>query len=106
MTDIPERIQSLPRVDGPYDVFKIDRGDWEVRIGTYPAGVEGTAHSHEEETFGVVTKGELALTTKGVERKLGPGEWYVLPAGQMHSARFDVALELIEFSYRGASASR
>jgi mannose-6-phosphate isomerase-like protein (cupin superfamily) len=101
MSRIPDRIQTLPKVDGPYDVFKLDRGDWEVRIGSYPGGVEGTAHSHPEETLGVVVKGELLLRTLGVERKLHPGDWYVLPAGQEHSARFEVDLELIEFSYRG-----
>lgn len=101
MSQIPERIRSLPRVDGPYDVFKLDRGDWEVRIGSYPGGIEGTSHSHDEETMGCVTKGNLLLTTDGRERRLGPGEWYALPAGKEHRARFEGDLELIEFSYRG-----
>ncbi len=101
MQRVPERFRSLPRVDGPFEAFQIDAEDWEVRVASYPSGMRSAPHSHDTETYGVVTRGELFLTVRGSERSLGPGEWYELARGEIHAARFDAETSLIEFTYRG-----
>ena len=98
--DFPDPIRSLPPFDGPFDAFRLAAEGCEVLFACYPAGTEIAPHSHDTENCGVITAGELVLLTDGKERRLGPGEWYHLPPGQKHAARFEVATSEIEFWFR------
>lgn len=42
------------------------------------------AHSHGAQ-WGVVVKGEVALTIDGATRRAGPGDSYSIPAGAVHA---------------------
>ncbi len=96
----PQRIRSLPPFAGPFDAFRLAAEGCEVLFASYPAGTEIEPHTHETENCGVVTEGELVLIVDGVERRLGPGQWYRLAPGEVHAARFEVATSEVEFWFR------
>ena len=93
----PERIRTLPPFEGPFDAFRLAAEGCEVLFASYPAGTAIEPHDHPTENLGLITAGELWLTVGGVERRYGPGEWYHLPAGAEHAARFEVETSEIEF---------
>ena len=37
----------------------------------------------------MIIRGELILTLGGEETRYGPGDWYHVPPGTSHAARFD-----------------
>jgi len=96
----PVRIRSLQRFDGPFDAFRLRAQDCEVLFASYPAGTDIPPHSHETENCGVITRGELILVAGGGEQRFGPGAWYRLAPGEVHSARFEVDTSEIEFWFR------
>ena len=92
----PTRIASLPPFEGPFDAHRLAADDCDVLFASYPAGTTIGDHSHETHNVGVITAGELLLTIAGVERRYGPGDWYEVARGVVHSARFEVATSEIE----------
>ena len=96
----PSRIQELPPFDGPFDAFHLQAQDCEILFASYPAGTTIAPHSHDTENCGVITQGELILTTGGSEQRFGSGIWYRLAPGQIHAARFAVETSEIEFWFR------
>ncbi len=46
---------------------------------------------------GVITEGELILTTDEETKKFAVGEWYHVQANAEHSAEFEVDSAIIEF---------
>ena len=93
----PQRIRSLPPFEGPFDAYRLAAEQCEVLFASYPAGTTIPPHTHATENYGVITEGELVLTVGGEERRYGPGDWYHLDVGQVHSARFDTDTSEIEF---------
>ena len=96
-SDLPDRIRSLPRFDGPFDAFHLAAQNCEVYFASYPAGTQIAPHHHDTDNYGVITQGELILLLDGQEQRFGPGEWYHLPAHTTHAARFEQATQEIEF---------
>jgi len=97
----PPRIRALPPFEGPLDAFRLEALGCEVLFASYPPGTSIPAHAHETENCGVITQGELILTTGGAVRRLGPGDWYRLAPGEVHEARFEVETSEVEFWFRG-----
>jgi hypothetical protein len=97
MLTFPERILALPRFDGPFDARRLAAGGCDVLFASYPAGTRIEPHSHSTENVGVVTSGELIISTEVGERRLAPGGWYHLAPGERHWARFEVETSEIEF---------
>ena len=93
----PDRIRNLPPFEGPFDAMRLAADGCEVLFASYPAGTSIESHQHETDNCGVITKGELYLTTNGVETRFGPGDWYQIAPEQEHSARFEVETSEIEF---------
>jgi quercetin dioxygenase-like cupin family protein len=93
----PDLISRLARFQGPFDAFRLPADGCDVLFATYPAGTVIEDHSHDTHNIGVITKGELTLTVRGVESRHGPGDWYDIPAGVTHAARFDTDSAEIEF---------
>lgn len=94
----PERIRHLKPYKGRFEAFEISPTDrCTTYFATYPAGTQIEAHSHETENCGVITKGELILFTDGKERRYTVGDWYYIPARQIHSARFEEETAEVEF---------
>lgn len=93
----PELICALPAFDGPFDAYRLRAENCEVLFASYPAGTSIDTHKHSTRNVGVITEGELILTTGGRECRYGVGDWYQLDADEEHAARFDVATSEIEF---------
>lgn len=90
-------ISSLSAFAGPFDAYQLDAENCKVLFASYPAGTSIDAHTHPTENCGVITHGELLLTVDGQETRYGVGDWYHLPPGRLHAARFEVATSEIEF---------
>lgn len=97
MSHFPQRLRELPPFEGPFDAFKLAAKNCDVLFASYPAGTTIKPHSHDTENVGVITQGELILVRDGKETRYGPGEWYHVPAGAKHAARFEVETSEIEF---------
>jgi mannose-6-phosphate isomerase-like protein (cupin superfamily) len=93
----PERIRALPPFEGPFDAFRLEARGCDVLFASYPAGTRIAPHEHPTENCGVILSGELILTLDDRERRYGPGDWYEIPAGATHAARFEVATSEVEF---------
>lgn len=96
----PDRVRGLAPFEGPFDAFRLAAEGCEVLFASYPAGTHIEPHRHETENCGVVTEGVLLLTRGGREQRYGPGEWYHLSPGELHSARFEVDTSEIELWFR------
>ena len=96
----PPEIEALPDFDGPFDAHRLAADGCEVLFATYPAGTTITPHTHPTDNVGVITKGELTLTVGDTVTSYGPGDWYHVPAGTEHAARFDTDSAEIEFWFR------
>ena len=96
----PDKIKTLPLFDGRFDAYKLEAKNSDVLFASYPAGTEIPPHSHDTDNHGVITKGELLLTINGESQKIGVGQWYHVPANVVHSARFEVETDEIEFWFK------
>jgi len=96
----PKLIQKLPLYDGRFDAYKLEAKDCDVLFASYPSGTVIEAHHHETDNFGVIVKGELALTMDGETKKYSVGDWYHVPANMDHAAKFDVDTSEIEFWFK------
>ena len=93
----PEIIQKLPAFEGQFEAFRLAADHCDVLLSSYPAGTVVTAHSHDTENVGIVTRGVLLLTMRGKTEKFGTGEWYHVPKGAEHAAEFPEDAALNEF---------
>jgi quercetin dioxygenase-like cupin family protein len=93
----PDRIRQLPEYDGRFDAYRLSADGANVLFASYPAGTEIPSHDHDTDNYGVITRGELILEVNGEERRYGVGDWYHVPAGTEHAARFEHETDEIEF---------
>ena len=96
----PELICRLPAFDGPFEAFRLAADGCDVLFASYPAGTTIEPHDHPTRNCGVITDGELFLTSGGEEKRYGVGDWYFLDAHEQHSARFEVDTSEIEFWFK------
>jgi quercetin dioxygenase-like cupin family protein len=94
---LPARIRALPEFEGPFDAFRLTAEGADVLFATYPAGTVIEPHQHDTENVGVIIRGELILSVAGEESRYRPGDWYHLPPGTEHAARFDHDTAEVEF---------
>ena len=95
--DFPAPIRRLPPLEGHDGALKLDAEGCDVVFATYKAGAVLPPHSHETDNVGVVTRGAILLTMEGQARRLGPGDWYHVPAGAVHAAEFLEDTTEVEF---------
>ncbi len=96
----PDLIRQLPEFAGSFDAYRLAAGDCDVLFASYPAGTEIEPHTHPTRNCGVITRGELFLTSAGRETRYGVGDWYFVDAGEEHSARFEVDTSEIEIWFK------
>lgn len=96
----PTPIQALPPFEGAFEARRLAAADCDVLFASYPAGTDIAPHTHPTRNVGVITEGELILTTAGGEKRFGPGDWYELEPDEEHAARFEVDTSEIEFWFR------
>ncbi len=92
----PPRITTLPAFEGPFDAHRLVAEGCQVLFASYPPGTVIGDHSHETHNVGVITQGELILSLGGQETRHRAGQWYEVPAGAVHAARFEVETAEIE----------
>jgi quercetin dioxygenase-like cupin family protein len=93
----PSLIATLPPFDGPFDAYRLAADGCDVLFASYPARTTIGDHSHDTDNVGVITQGQLILKVGARETRHGPGDWYEVPRGVVHAARFDVDTAEIEF---------
>ncbi len=93
----PDKIKSLPLYDGRFDAYKLAANGCEVLFASYPAGTSIPPHTHDTDNHGVITRGALWLTMNNELIRYAAGEWYHVPAGVEHAARFEEDTDEIEF---------
>lgn len=104
--DYPDRFRSLEPYDGRFDAWRLRAEGADVLFASYPAGTEIPPHTHPTDNHGVVIRGELILIRDGVETRYGVGDWYHVPAGAEHAARFEQETDEIEFWFQDEEAAR
>ena len=97
MAHFPQLLRNLPAFVGPFDAFKLEAKDCDVLFASYPKGTVIPPHTHDTENVGVITQGELILIIDGKETRYRAGDWYHVPAQDLHAARFEVETSEIEF---------
>jgi len=98
-TDFPEPIKRLPPMAGHEGALKLDAEGCDVIFATYEAGKVLPPHNHDTDNVGVITAGAIRLTVDGQAQRLGPGDWYHVPAGVIHAAEFLEDTAAVEFSF-------
>lgn len=93
----PEKIRTLELYDGRFDAFRLRAQGADVLFASYPAGTTLPAHTHATDNYGVIIRGALLLVLDGRETRFRVGDWYHVPAGVEHAARFEVDTDEIEF---------
>ncbi len=93
----PDRIRTLESWDGRFDAYRLRARGADVLFASYPAGTAIPPHTHDTDNHGVIVRGELILIVDGAEHRYGVGDWYHVPAGHEHAARFEVETDEIEF---------
>ncbi len=96
----PDKIKTLPLYDGRFDAYKLEAKESDVLFASYPAGTIIPQHSHETDNHGVITRGELILIMNGEVARFGIGDWYHVPAGTTHAAKFEQETDEIEFWFK------
>ena len=104
-SNFPDRIKKLEPFNGRFEAYKFEAKACDTYFASYPAGTVIEPHSHDTENCGIITRGELFLTTDGKEQRFGVGDWYHVGANQIHSARFDQDTEEIEFWFKESARS-
>jgi len=92
----PDRIKQLPLYDGRFDAHKLEAKESNVLFASYPSGTSIPPHTHETDNYGVITRGELILNMNNEVTRYGVGEWYHVPAGAEHAAKFETETDEIE----------
>lgn len=97
-TAFPDLIRNLPEADVPVDGVRgwlmQGNGQQTVYFDILP-GCEVPLHSHCAQ-WGIVVEGEMELTIGGETRRVGKGDWYYIPDGVEHGAKFDQRVNVID----------
>jgi quercetin dioxygenase-like cupin family protein len=91
-------VEQLPKVALPYDTaeaFALGGADGAAVFIYFHEQTEVGSHRHGAQ-WGVVLQGQLKLEIGGVERIVGPGEAYDIPAGVTHGAVVEAGTALID----------
>ncbi len=94
----PEVITSLPELDSKVDGLSgwlLQGADRQFVFFEIEPHAVVTAHKHLAQ-WGVLLEGEMELTIDGQAKVYRKGDYYLIPAGAEHSARFLTRVKVIE----------
>ncbi len=98
-TPFPDLIRDLPEVDIPISGVRgwlLQGEDKQMVFFDIDTNDPLPEHSHGEQ-WGLVLVGEMDLTISGETQRLGPGDWYFIPDGAVHTAIFHGRFQVIDF---------
>jgi len=97
-TPYPDMIRNLPEIEIPIEGIR----GWLLQSGAHQA-VFFDIHTEEElpphshcAQWGIVLEGEMDLTIGGKTDRRRKGDWYFIPAGVEHSAKFLSRVQVID----------
>ncbi|MEJ8566776.1 cupin domain-containing protein [Elongatibacter sediminis] len=102
----PDRIRTLEDYDGRFDAYRLRAQGADVLFASYPAGTVIEPHTHDTDNHGIIIRGELILIQDGTERRYATGDWYHVPAGVEHAARFEQETDEIEIWFSAGPATQ
>jgi quercetin dioxygenase-like cupin family protein len=100
VSKFPDIFKTLPLFNGDFDAFELKAQNCDVLFASYPAKTYIPIHRHDTDNYGVITRGELILTIKGITKRYAVGDWYHIAANAEHSAEFDMDTDEIEFWFK------
>ena len=65
---------------------KLKDAGYNIYVYSYPDGMLFPTHSHDHETIHVVLSGSMKVTMQETDFILTPGERFIVPSGELHSA--------------------
>ncbi len=95
----PEEIQALPEADVAFPGVRgrlLQGPAQQLVFFDIDAVGEVKPHAHGAQ-WGVVLDGTMELTIGSETRQYGRGDTYYIPAGEVHSARFETRARVIDF---------
>ncbi len=99
LTDYPDLIRELPEADLPIEkvVGRLFQGEHgQICFFEFEPPNDVPPHSHARQ-WGIVIDGEMWLTIDGETKLMQKGDSYFIPAGVMHSARFEKPCKVLDF---------
>jgi len=94
----PEMISGLPEIEVPIPGVRgwLLQGErHQVVFFEIEAGAQIPPHSHCAQ-WGLMVKGKISLTIGRETRLYGKGDWYFIPAGEVHAATFPSRVNVID----------
>ena len=98
--DFPEIIKKFEKFSDRFDAYRLSTNEVDIYFASYPKDTKIDSHNHDTENYGFITKGELILEVDGKQSNYKTGEWYHIPAGKNHSARFEIDTQEIELWFK------
>ena len=98
-TPFPDLIRNLPEIDVPITGVRgwlLQGPAQQLAFFDIEKDAPLSPHSHGEQ-WGLAICGEMDRTIGGETRRVGPGDWYHIPAGVVHSAVFLTRFQVIDF---------
>lgn len=97
-TVYPELIRNLPEIDVPFEGIRgwllNGENNQAVFFDIEPVGAV-PAHKHCAQ-WGIMLEGEMELTIGGETKVYRKGDWYYIPEGVEHSAKFNSRVNVID----------
>ncbi len=97
-TAYPDMIRGLPEVDIHIEGVRgwlLQGGDRQVVFFDIKPVGEVPPHSHCAQ-WGLMVEGEMSLTIAGETKVCRKGDWYFIPEGTVHSAKFLSRVNVID----------
>ncbi len=97
-TAYPDMIRGLPEVELPFEGVRgwlLQGGKQQICFFDIQAVGEVPPHSHCAQ-WGIMLEGEMSLTIGDETRKMRKGDWYFIPEGVVHSAKFHSRVNVID----------
>ncbi|MBA4696245.1 MAG: hypothetical protein H2069_02500 [Legionella sp.] len=78
-----------------FEYFNVQE-DYEVSVNFIREGIKVPPHSHDQEVFNYVFKGELSICIDDIKKPYSTGEWINISKKKIHSLETKTSVILLE----------